>query len=880
MSTPTVNSGGTQVLIRNEVTGQIEYVEKTDIINNSQAIQKNITQAAHGFSVGQVVASSGSTYVLGIADGIQTAEIFGVVTESASTNQFQVTFAGYVSGLTSASLTLDSLYYLSPDTAGGLTTVQPITGTTISKPILYTHTTDEAMILQHRGIVIASGGTPLNITGATGGLNLGSGLNVFQSLSATTMLFRSITATGSTYAQVINNTIVIGDSGVTTLGNVGAGSGLIYSGTTGTTGLLRSLVAGDGMTITTTGDTIVLISTGNTNAIGVARDGDYTDGIFPFTTTTPTGFAIDDINEFLALLLPIPPSGLDNIESNSTFYDGKLSFGTTNGISGYTAADLITVGNDPVDVNGVFESTGGTRLGIIKFDVNGVINDDVTGNTSGIPFTDNAFAKADEGDLNLELNGTVVNVLNLTTTTGGTTQSSGNTTLSVGAVSYTKFQNGNEYTGGAYRIGTYSVETGAMRKGFNTLRILHDSISPTTATNYLEWIYDPEGTTIVLSGAQFTNLTLNNGQFISGIQYHSGGTVQYDVIGNSVYKNIYSANATAINFPTGDSVNLTTTASTISVTGDTVVLGVSQALPDINTGFSGDPEQGDIHILATLDINSNVLGVSGNSGQIASSIAIDHPFPDEAATGTTLSDTGFLIYRNVQTGDTINEDFTGELNRVISADYTDTGITTYLSISGGSFTWDSTESLFDGASGYTNGLLIFDGKLIHPQATGLSTIYGITGSDFQNTGVLTNAPAGNPTYASATGIREYYRLFKSTNSAIQTDITIDITNTGTDSDFLTDGGTGGTATGDTIKTEFIIIRSGDSIHGWANPFAPAGNPEGMDNQAVSHSGGTTSVTATLSTIPRIALGDYVIIKIRAASGWSNEITNIKITNIE
>ncbi len=99
------------------------------------------------------------------------------------------------------------------------------------------------------------------------------------------------------------------------------------------------------------------------------------------------------------------------------------------------------------------------------------------------------------------------------------------------------------------------------------------------------------------------------------------------------------------------------------------------------------------------------------------------------------------------------------------------------------------------------------------------------------------------------------------------------------SDFLTNGGTGGSPSGNNIKFEFLIMRSDTTIYGWANPFASAGNPSGIANTSTSQVGNVMTVSCTLSTTPRVGINDFVIVRMFFAGAYTNRIQHLAITNI-
>lgn len=617
----------------------------------------------------------------------------------------------------------------------------------------------------------------------------------------------------------------------------------------------------------------VAISGGTGGYIGLAENGSatgYTNGYYEDFNgnTTIIGIPIDRYNRLFKLLLPEPAPNLDNINSISSFVSGKLSFGVSRNDISYTNVTN-AAGNLGVDINGDY-TLSGTRLGIINNNVGGILNSDVSGEVNGIPYVDYAFNDGDEGDLELEMNGSIVNSLDLTSTTASTSNVALNTTLSVSEIKYVKTESGGDLTESPYRTGTYIINIAAMQDGFNYIRITHTNGSFTRITNYLEWVYDSEGTNINVSTTNLTNLNLTGTQYISGVEYHTGGGVDYVATGTSAYKNVYSSSASAISFPSRVNLN---TQSSITILGSGITSGTTTSLPNLLTAVT-NPQNTNIDITATLPINSNiVLGNIGNTGKIETNIGILHPFTSKSFTGGISNLTGFLLYNITQSVDNENEDFTGEANRLEARDYS---VLTYANLNSGTYVWDNTQSLIGASTQHNTGLLIFNSELFYPNSSYLTTQYGITTGNFDG---VTNSPSSNVNYTTASGIRDYYRLFKSNNTITQSTLTIEFTHTGTDSNFLTNGGTSGTPSSNDIKVEFLIKRTDNTTHGWANPFAQTGNPEGISRTSLSHVGGITTVTCTLATIPRISNNDIVLLRIFTSQTWSNRISNIEITNI-
>ena len=92
-----------------------------------------VTQASHGFAVGDILYLSGSTYTKAIATAANTAEVVGMVSRVVDSSTFELTISGEVTGLTG--LTAGEAYFLSPSSAGAMTITEPTTIGQISLPL-------------------------------------------------------------------------------------------------------------------------------------------------------------------------------------------------------------------------------------------------------------------------------------------------------------------------------------------------------------------------------------------------------------------------------------------------------------------------------------------------------------------------------------------------------------------------------------------------------------------------------------------------------------------------------------------------------------------------------------------------------------------------
>lgn len=160
------NAGANKVLTSN--ASGVATWQSPSAAASGDKISKTITQASHGFAVKDVVGFSGTTYNKPIADGTYDGEILGLVTAVPDGNNFELTQAGYISGLTS--LVQNTTYFLSDVTAGLLTSTEPTGDTTISKTMFFADSTTSGWVLPYAGYynttgTSSGGGTWGSITG-------------------------------------------------------------------------------------------------------------------------------------------------------------------------------------------------------------------------------------------------------------------------------------------------------------------------------------------------------------------------------------------------------------------------------------------------------------------------------------------------------------------------------------------------------------------------------------------------------------------------------------------------------------------------------------------------------------------------------------------
>ena len=486
----------------------------------------------------------------------------------------------------------------------------------------------------------------------------------------------------------------------------------------------------------------VLISNlpGTDNVIGAAEAGDdvYTDGLFTdFTATTPTGTAVDRFNEVLKGLAPPAAPSLDDMDSDSSGTGAKLSFGSSQSVSGYTnvqPSGLTPSSNlSNIDINGTYSST--TTSNDVRSacfngssNVEGTLNEDIS--ADGVNYPANSFGNGDQGTLKLFVNNnsTEIHSTDLSSFgSGNSLNGNGSGFFSLGAASTGSFADGSSFTLFQHRTGSFRVHTADQRNGWNYARVTHTVGSSTTTTNYVEWINDSNSDALASAGSALDTLSMTGLRYLSGIKYNTAGTAQYRIRATNAYKNVY---------PTS---NITFNGTNCSVSG--------QAFPSIDYA-GGEDESKVLHITGSATINTDPI--------LNSSISVSANVP--AVLKSSLSSvgsqsiSGILLYDLSNTSTTTSETFRRENYRLISGSYD-----AQSDVSAGGSAWDSQKHVSGSNAGHQDGMIFYNSRLYSPNQGGAS-------GDFRNSsdgGSIANGPAENVNYSGITsGTRTFYRYFE------------------------------------------------------------------------------------------------------------------------
>ena len=585
------------------------------------------------------------------------------------------------------------------------------------------------------------------------------------------------------------------------------------------------------------------VGSGQAGVIGDAEDGDYTDGLFQdFAPSTPTGWAIDRFNELFKIIAPDPSPNLfytncrdltdnaGNLLDSSTrwgaerrFKSAILSFGESNTGSPKYADSTNASSMNPIDTNGVYESTTqgqnirlgtylrGTILPVytkwegtwfdpppseppsFPDDLRGPLNDSVTADVyeNGIiNYRDRTFGNADIGTLKINLNGSLIHTspgldsfagrgdphqldstddpLNRTNWDGANWSDSGFWKVSTdqpaksdGGLLWPIFQN---------RYAEWLIHPNDMRKGWNWLKIEHSTPSGDYVTNTIEWMVISDEPDIASTTAgTFSNIVGSNIFYLSGVKYFADMTYDWGTTVVNAYDGVYSTTPIDFNVDYGaftsavdqNGVDLLTQMPTIGAGEDyTKSINVTSSGAFSYTSASF-PTAGLIN--GSVDVYLRVY--HPNVGPIVNT---DYTFTNSQLDRREWSIRGYEDVGASTLSGLLVWDPTSS-NSEILEDFKSESHRQQAGAydaqadvwSSGNWTtpWDSQE-LLDGASaGHNTGLI----QVSPGELRAPTNTTGVTAGDFAG---VTNGPSSNADYSGITsGIRTYYRAFKNTGVA-------------------------------------------------------------------------------------------------------------------
>jgi len=619
------------------------------------------------------------------------------------------------------------------------------------------------------------------------------------------------------------------------------------------------LVAGNNITIATGSNGSITITSsgggeggGSSGAIGAAEDGTYEDGLFTdFTTTTPVGTAVDRFNELFKSLVPKTAPSLSTIDlDTASGVAGLISFGSSNTISGI--ANVVALEDLPViDVNGSYivetSSGGHVRSGIyaeaieLIGDLAAAVTIDLTGNSS-TNYPAKSFGKANLGTLVLEINGSNVKTVDLTSESvgagaagsgTGSELTNGTGFFELSAATSGRYNSGDVYDLEKHRTGKWKIAAAAQRAGWNYMRVKHVIGSTTYTTTYIQWVVDSVATNgqINLGTPALSSLALTGSKHLSGVEYYTGGTATYAVSVGNFYTNVYAAS------------NITIDSSEIAP----VVVTPSS----INTG-GGEDESKAIAISETVTIDATTI----LNSPLSVSISATHPTKNSISSQGAASLANLLVYNIAEASTTTLktvENMDGESYRLENGTYT-----TQSDVSSGAF--DSTVSLVT-----NSGLQVWNRRLVAP-------IQSTNGGDYS---AISRAPSGNPDYSGlTTGTKTYFRKFTNTKGGSSSNFTLEIDGSGTIVDNTT------SLTGDKLQIFMKVPGSGTNVTGWMDLSSSFVTGAYADNDGCYVETFDSSLNSSIlftSGIKYIENNGHIVIKIVADGSWTGHVDELRFT---
>ena len=574
---------------------------------------------------------------------------------------------------------------------------------------------------------------------------------------------------------------------------------------------------------------------------------------------------------------PTEAPALDDVDCDDSGTGVKLSFGSSQSITGYTNVGT-TAGFSAVNVNGDYiETNSGNNLRQAAFDgttvINGTLNEDVS---SGVGYPANSFNSGSFGSVKLEVNGSVIQTTDLTSFGIGSSLN-GNSSGFINLSAPTP----GEYTGNSvpdytlvYRTGDFQVGTSDQRNGWNYARVIHTVDGSDVTTNYVEWVNDPDASALSTGNEVFDNFGSDAALFYqSGVKYFITCTSSFAYSGSNVYKNIYSRNSTAVTSPTRTNITISQIAlNGIGITNSTNANYFS-SLADLDTSIV-DCEQKDVNVTGSMTFSqsTSLVGPYGVGYHTASvSGKISHPIKSDITT-STFNKANFLVYSASESSTLYtSENFDDENYRLQSA-----SLDTQSSIN--SSRWNPTISINDaGQSSYYDGLLLYNGYLISPKTGSMGT------GDFRSVrdGGSLQGPDSNVNYSSLSlSERNYSRYYENntTNDVPQ----INVMMTGSANLVARTGANAGSLG---ANNNFYCSIKIPGKTGWMD-LAKAADGSTTDGAGALSGDITSTVTGNgilnictyngTTQDGTISGAEKVVIRITSHENWTGKLSNIKV----
>ena len=662
------------------------------------------------------------------------------------------------------------------------------------------------------------------------------------------------------------------------------------------------------------GNVDYITATDVSNNLQVPSDGTYDDGLLPFTasdaSSTTISDAIDDINEVLAGLAPPPAPDLDDINGSFSGVTANLSFGVTNTITDYSnvlsntlsnpssnfsitalnQAYAATTNNNDVKI-GVVDARSSQNNSSLHTTIVGTLNDDISADAG--TFTNHgakAFGNGEKGVLALFVNNNTTPIHPQSLSGSGdaivsSLNPDGSGFKDISATQSAHFVgSGNELTVFKHRSGSFVIQSGSQRRGWNYARVEHQLENSTPLqTNYIEWVNEVNDDNLAVSSENITDFTGAGLKYLSGVKYFTSFTATYKAKITNVYKNVYSDDNSAIDYGNDNTTVVTFDshiatgskifhqgANTVSVDDTTP----TRSLPSLNSGKT-NCEDSDLQLTASLKSRTNVACTTDGTAFTIDLNKIKHPIKTDITDGGSEAVTDVLLDNRTETSTLQKETFISEsVGRIPSASYnTQTSATNAIGTFNSANSIASTTDLLVAPSDGDDKDITGNGVLVYPN--------NIKGGNYAG---LTNGPSSNVNYSSVSGDKNYYRIFKNESGGSLAQVQIKIKGSAT----LVTRGNEDDSTNDIscrIKypdsTGYLDLGAAQADGAnLAVDNTPSNN--GSPTTAII-SDGTTNILNLASSHPSfagntIANNEHIVVNLRTGEGFTGRITEIEITN--
>jgi hypothetical protein len=215
----------------------------------------------------------------------------------------------------------------------------------------------------------------------------------------------------------------------------------------------------------------------------------------------------------------------------------------------------------------------------------------------------------------------------------------------------------------------------------------------------------------------------------------------------------------------------------------------------------------------------------------------------------------------------LKETFRRENYRILSGAYDN-----QVAVTSSGNTWDSNVHVSGSNTGYADGLIFYNEKIIPPTA-------GLNSGDFRNTsdgGSISNGPSENVNYSTLnSGTKTFYRYFQNNNAGSKTDFTLTLSGDFT----LVEGSVSKASTNKVSVYAKLPSTTAGFSTGWmdvAKSFetGEVGDDDGALSGALSNSSGGTN-TITFGT-QSAAGNEYIVIKVVVDNTWTGNISDMTL----